>query len=744
MASLEAKTYSSKLIIRLRIILLSMLVLVLIFCVLGVYSEHLHRHYMDAERRVLNFIGDIKHFDEVLTMSAHMASATGDLQWERRYRDFEPQLDDAIKEAIALSPTESMAKAANKTNLANLRLVAIENKVFDLVRQGDGEKAVGLLNSREYTEQKGIYNDGMSELTVILQNNIRNMTTKSYRMFLGTVIILAAFGSLLLFAWGTVRQMRKRLAEKEQAEKVLKESEERYRKLFQGAAEGILVADTETKEFKYVNPAICKMLGYTEEELRRLGVRDIHPKADLEHAFSEFEAQARGEKILTPDIPCLRKDGTIMYADIKTAMVLIDGRQCNIGFFTDITQHKLAEQKLAYSEEIYRKTIENAKGVPYQRQFDDKDDKYVFVGPGIEEMFGIPREEFTPGRFTELAEAVVCLTPNVPATLKAADVALNRGDRDTYKRKMKVYHKEISRGQSRRAIRGDIRIRTPQGQVKWITDSSFYIRDEKTGELLGSMGILQDITERRRIETELEKYKERIFQVQKHAYVSSVGTIIAHQINQPLTKINILLDRALDNAEDGSCCPSVIKDVKESLAEVKEASSIIRKFRQYSQDSALEGAGKINVSVVADRIVSVLSERAAQAKMHISIKDLEDLPEVETNEMALEQIFLIIIQNAIEAADGQKPYKLDITGKSAEGNIELQFADDCCGIAPENLDRIFEPFFSIKTEDKGMGLGLDIVQQILISYGGEIRVESRLGKGTTFSVTLPISNALKP
>jgi len=153
--------------------------------------------------------------------------------------------------------------------------------------------------------------------------------------------------------------------------------------------------------------------------------------------------------------------------------------------------------------------------------------------------------------------------------------------------------------------------------------------------------------------------------------------------------------------------------------------------------------GNVNVSTVADKIVSVLSERATWAKMRIAIKGLGDLPEVETNETALEQIFLIIIQNAIEAADGRKRHKLDITGKFADGNIELRFADDCCGIAPENLDKIFEPFFSTKTEDMGLGLGLDIVQQLLISYGGEIRVESQLGKGTTFYVTVPASNTLK-
>ena len=73
-----------------------------------------------------------------------------------------------------------------------------------------------------------------------------------------------------------------------------------------------------------------------------------------------------------------------------------------------------------------------------------------------------------------------------------------------------------------------------------------------------------------------------------------------------------------------------------------------------------------------------------------------------------------------------------------ERNTSLTFLG--CGIAPENFDKIFEPFFSTKSDGKGIGLGLDIVQQILISCGGEIRVESQLGKGATFYVTLLISN----
>jgi len=135
----------------------------------------------------------------------------------------------------------------------------------------------------------------------------------------------------------------------------LRESEERYRVLFESATEGIVIADIRTKKFKYANPAICRMLGYSVEELIGKSVSDIHPKDKLEHVISEFEAQARGEKILAPNIPCLRQDGTIIYADINTTKALIDRVECNIGFFRDVTARKQAEEELTQ----YREHLED-------------------------------------------------------------------------------------------------------------------------------------------------------------------------------------------------------------------------------------------------------------------------------------------------------------------------------------------------------------------------------------------------
>lgn len=134
------------------------------------------------------------------------------------------------------------------------------------------------------------------------------------------------------------------VTERKQAEEALRDSEQKYRTLFEEAAEGILIADIETKKFTYSNPAVRKMLGYTKEEIENMGIADIHPPDSLDHVISEFDAQVRKEKSLAPDIPCLRKDGTIIYADVNATSLVIEGRHCNVGFFTDTTERKLAEE----------------------------------------------------------------------------------------------------------------------------------------------------------------------------------------------------------------------------------------------------------------------------------------------------------------------------------------------------------------------------------------------------------------
>jgi PAS domain S-box-containing protein len=130
------------------------------------------------------------------------------------------------------------------------------------------------------------------------------------------------------------------------AEEAVKESEERYRTLFEEASEGIMAVEAKTKRFLYANPTICMMLGYSEAELKQMSVFDIHPKNELRYVLDEFETQRKGKKSLARNIPCLRKDGTILYADINAACVEIYGEECLVGFFANVTERKRAEEQL--------------------------------------------------------------------------------------------------------------------------------------------------------------------------------------------------------------------------------------------------------------------------------------------------------------------------------------------------------------------------------------------------------------
>jgi len=466
--------------------------------------------------------------------------------------------------------------------------------------------------------------------------------------------------------------------------------------------DGFCVVDFDGKLLE-VNSSLCSITGYSRDELLRMKITDIeanetpeqtatHIDNIMKQGYDRFETKHR------------RKDGKIIDIEVSSQYCYSGEEKFFFSFFRDITEYKKAQNDLKASEARFRQLSDAAfEGIAIhenRRLFD--------VNQSFLDMFGYSLEEL--GNM----DGLQLVAPDSRETVKGYIHAGLLGPYETI-------------GITKNGSMFPIGVQARQMQFQGHTFRVVAVRD---------------LTVQKKLEADTENYKENLLKAHRHAYIGSMGAIVAHQVNQPLTKINILLDRAIEQFENASCSPTALKDVKDGLEQAKKAASIIRSLRQYSKDFDLVGTGNVNVSAVTNRIVSVLSAKASRAKMNITIKGLADLPEVKTNETALEQMCLLIIQNAIEAADGKKQHKLDINGKFADGNIELQFADDCCGIAPEYLDKIFEPFFTTKSQDKSMGLGLNIVQQILIGCGGQIRVESRIANGTTFYVTLPTSNTL--
>ncbi len=136
------------------------------------------------------------------------------------------------------------------------------------------------------------------------------------------------------------------ITEKRAAEKAIKESEEKFRALFDNANDGILLADIENKRFCEGNKMISQMLGYTLEEIKTLGVIDIHPEKDLPYVIEQFERQSIKEFALAKDIPVKRKDGNVFYADISSSPITLAGKTYLMGVFRDITERKEAQRRL--------------------------------------------------------------------------------------------------------------------------------------------------------------------------------------------------------------------------------------------------------------------------------------------------------------------------------------------------------------------------------------------------------------
>ncbi|MFH1070276.1 MAG: PAS domain S-box protein [Candidatus Glassbacteria bacterium] len=150
------------------------------------------------------------------------------------------------------------------------------------------------------------------------------------------------------------------ITERKRAEEALEHSEKMLRAIFEGARDGILGMDAQSRRFVVANETICRMLGYSRDEIMKLGADDIHPPEDLSRVMGLIERQIRGEIALSPDLPVKRKDGSIFYADVNATPIELSGRPCLIGIFRDITERRLLDEKLKESEAAFRELYDDA------------------------------------------------------------------------------------------------------------------------------------------------------------------------------------------------------------------------------------------------------------------------------------------------------------------------------------------------------------------------------------------------
>ncbi len=232
--------------------------------------------------------------------------------------------------------------------------------------------------------------------------------------------------------------------------------------------------------------------------------------------------------------------------------------------------------------------------------------------------------------------------------------------------------------------------------------------------------------------------------------LTSVGTLasgLAHEINNPLAAVLVNLQLAIEDVSElarRDVAPEVVGHLREELEDAAAAcdrvKGIIRDLKVFARNSERDATGPVNVQQVLELSLRMASSEIGQrAKL---AKHIEAVAPVNGNDARLGQVFLNLLTNAAQAIPEGQPdqHEIRVTARNvSEGRVEIEVSDTGVGIPPEDLQRIFDPFFSTKPTGEGMGLGLSIAHQIVTSMGGTLTARSERGRGATFTVTLPAS-----
>ncbi len=483
--------------------------------------------------------------------------------------------------------------------------------------------------------------------------------------------------------------------------RLLKEA--RSQAIFKTAVDGIITLDSQGL-IESFNPAAERLFGYSAAEAFGKPASIL---ADEEDGRRHDEALARylrdgGESSILGigrEVKGRRKDGEVFPLRLSLSEWSHEGRPMFTAILHDLSEEKRAQEALRASELRFRTLVESA---PVCIKETDLDGRLLSMNPAGLRLLGAP------------TEAAICGSSCLQLV---AD-----GDRERFQN----YLDACAKGHTSRF---EFSVTTRDGRLRHLVSTFVPIRGPD-GAVARLMGQTQDVTEQKQAQGQL-------VQATKMAALGEMAGKIAHEVNNPISIIAAKARLRLSDPEV-DLPPKVVKDFQKIAEQCDRIGLLTRSLIDYCRP-AVSPKGPLDVNHPIRKALEIVRDKAKRWGVCIETNLAEGLPSVHGNATELEQVFLNLAINAVDAMSskhGGQGGALEVTSSAADG-VLVTFRDSGIGIEETLRARIFEPFFTTKAAKGGTGLGLSVCHGIVEEHDGSIQIESTLGEGSEFRVKLP-------
>ena len=511
--------------------------------------------------------------------------------------------------------------------------------------------------------------------------------------------------------------IRRDTSERHAFEDSLRAHEASFRQLFDHNPIPMWVFDRETRRFLEVNQAALDQYGYTRERFLAMTIDEIRPPAERPRLRATFDPGALPERRFGR-WRHLRCDGSEIVVEIIAHHTYFRGNDVALVAAIDVTEQEHSHAELTASELRLRRSEEHlgrAQRIARIGSWQCDAHGTFIWSPETYRIFGLP--EGTGVLHRDVIRPRIHVEDREQAT-RTID-ALFTGERSH------------DPGLDYRIVRPDGAIRVVHREGEVITDA--------TGAVIGAIGTVQDVTERRQAETARRELEAQLVQSQKMEALGRLAGGMAHDLNNTLVPILSLTKLVMKRLPPESQDHANIVNVYRAGTRARD---LVRRVLAFSRKQPLRMESVDLAAIAGDTLAMLRASLPPSIAMRC---DIAAVPPVPGDASQLAQLIMNLVTNAAQAI-GSRPGTIElslrreeaIAGTAASPHLHLAVSDTGYGMDAAVMARIFEPFFTTKPVNEGTGLGLSIVHGIVTSHGGRVTVASVPGEGTTFDIRLPL------